>query len=78
MSEQQEEVQRRKRRTLEEREADLKAELEEIQKMRLSRYKEKVTEAVSMLESIAATPGLPPDLTQTIRNVLPSLKKHAG
>lgn len=69
---------RRKRRTLEERQADLEAELEEVKKMRLLRYKEKVTEAVAILEAVGIVQGIPPDLSQTVKNVLPLLKKHAG
>lgn len=69
---------RRKRRTLEERQADLEAELEEVKKMRLLRYKEKVTEAVAILEAVGIVQGIPADLAQTVKNVLPLLKKHAG
>jgi len=72
------EVKTRKRRTLEEREADAKAELEEIQKMKLDRYKGKVTEAVSLLEAVVVIAGIPPDLKASITTVIPVLKKHAG
>lgn len=80
MSEQQ--VKERKRRTLEEREADAKAELERIAAMRASKYKKNCAEIVSCIEAILAAQAagvtVPADLIATCKSANVVFNKYAG
>lgn len=79
MSEQ--EVKQRKRRSLEEREAEAKAELERIAAMRASKYKKNCAEIVSCIRAIveaqAAGVQVPADLIAVCKSSNAVFNKYA-